>query len=180
MNKLVKILANISGWAIPLMLLLILGTAAKKRIRIYEVFVQGAMEGLRTALQLTPYILAIFVAIGLFRASGAMDFLLYLFRPILALLGIPADLLTLGLLKPLSGSASLGVTAEILQKYHPDSRIGLIASFIQGGSETTFYVFSLYLGAVHIQDGRHILPMGLVGEFAAFLLAILLGSLIIP
>jgi spore maturation protein B len=172
--------STIAYWAVPVLLILILMTAAHKKVKIYEVFIEGAMDGLKTTIKLTPYILAIFVAIGIFRASGALNFIVYVFRPLLNLLNIPPDLLTLGILKPLSGSASLGVTAELLNKYGPDSMIGATASLIQGSSETTFYIFSIYLGSVYIKDGRHALIMGLCGEFAAFLLAIALGALISP
>jgi spore maturation protein B len=168
---------SISQWAIPVLLLLILGIGFKKKVKIYEVFIQGAMEGIKTTVRLTPYILAIFVAIGIFRSSGALDFVVYIFKPFLTFFHIPPDLLTLGLLKPLSGSASLGTTAELLNKYGPDSTTGITASIIQGSSETTFYVMSLYLGAVAIKNGRHILLMGLIAEFSAILLAVVIGSM---
>ncbi|HEY8464524.1 MAG TPA: nucleoside recognition domain-containing protein [Bacillota bacterium] len=174
------LLTTVSQWLIPLILILILTAAYKNKVRIYEVFVQGALEGLRTTFKLSPYILAIFVAIGLFRSSGALDICIETARPLLVLLNIPSDLLTLALLKPLSGSASLAITAELLQKYGPDSPIGIIASIAQGCSETTFYVLSLYLGSVNIKDGRHTLLMGVTSEVVAFLLAVSLGSLLTP
>jgi spore maturation protein B len=167
----------IANWSIPLLLAWILIAGHKNKIRVYEVFIQGALEGLRTTFKLSPYILAIFVAIGLFRTSGASDILTWSLKPLLKVLHIPPDLLTLALLKPLSGSASLGITAELLQKYGPDSLIGVTASIAQGGSETTFYVLSLYLGAVNIKDSRHTLWMGLAGEISAFLMAVTLGAL---
>lgn len=171
-------LISISHWAVPVIILLILWAGAVKKIRLYEVFVQGAMEGLKTTIKLTPYLLAIFVAIGLFRSSGALGFLVNLLGPVFKRLGIPAELVPLGLLKPLSGSASLGFTAEMLQKHGPDSPLGLMASLIQGSSETTFYVLSLYLGSVRIRDGRHLLLVGLLNEWFVFLLAIIAGMMI--
>lgn len=170
------LITKVSQWSIPLILILILAAAHKNKVRIYEVFVQGALEGLRTTFRLTPYILAIFVAIGLFRSSGALNLCINIAKPLLDLLRIPPDLLTLALLKPLSGSAALGITADLLQKYGPDSTMGLIASLAQGCSETTFYVLSLYLGSVNIREGRHTLLMGLTSEMAAFFMAISLGS----
>ena len=171
-------LFSISQWMIPLLLLVILGVGWKKKLKIYEVFIEGAMEGIRTTVRLTPYILAIFVAIGIFRNSGALDFIVYVFKPLLTFFNIPPDILTLGLLKPLSGSASLGTTAELLNKYGPDSHTGITASIIQGSSETTFYIMSLYLGSVAIKNGRHILRMGLIAELSAILLAMLIGPAI--
>jgi spore maturation protein B len=168
----------LSQWSIPLLILLILGIGFKKRIKVYEIFIQGAMEGIKTTIRLTPYIVAIFVAIGIFRSSGALDLVVFILKPLLAFLQIPPDVLTLGLLKPLSGSASLGATAELLNKFGPDSVTGITASIIQGSSETTFYVMSLYLGSVNIKNARHILFMGLISEFLVFILALLIGPVI--
>ncbi len=168
----------ISQYAIPCILLIFLGAATFKKIPIYEVFIQGALEGLKTTLRLTPYLLAIFVAIGLFRTSGALSLLTIGLTPLLNLLHLPPDLLTLGLLKPLSGSASLGYTADLLTKYGPESQLGFTASLIQGSCETTFYVLSLYLGAVGIKDARHLLIVGLLAELASLILAVILGNLI--
>lgn len=173
-----NLLITVSHWTVPIIILLILGSGLTKKIRLYEVFIQGAMEGVKTTVKLTPYLLAIFVAIGLFRSSGALNFITNLLEPVLKGLGIPAELLPLAILKPLSGSASLGFTAEILQKHGPDSPLGLMASLIQGGSETTFYVLSLYLGSVRIRDSRHLLLVGLLNEWFVFLLTIAVGMLI--
>ncbi|HOP74782.1 MAG TPA: spore maturation protein [Bacillota bacterium] len=171
-------LIKLSHWCIPILLLAILGTGYYKKIKVYEVFIQGAIEGLQTTFKLMPYIIAIFTAIGLFRTSGALEWLLRLFRPVLLWLHLPPDLLTLGILKPLSGSAALGTTAELLSKYGPDSVLGMTASIIQGSCETTFYVISLYLGSVGIRDSRHLIAVGLISELAAFAMALWIGSLI--
>jgi spore maturation protein B len=171
-------LTVISQWSIPLLLLLILTAGYKNKVRIYEVFVQGACEGLQTVFKLFPYLLAIFVVIGLFRTSGALSLLISALQPILQWLHLPPDLITLALLKPLSGSASLAITADLLHKYGSDSPVGLAASIAQGCSETTFYILSLYLGSVNIKDGRHTVLMGLASELAAFLLAVALGSML--
>jgi spore maturation protein B len=168
----------ISQWSVPLLLLLILGCGYKNKVRIYEVFVQGAFEGLRTVCKLFPYLLAIFVAIGLFRTSGALSLMVAAIEPILRLLQLPPELIMLALVKPLSGSASLAITADLLQKNGPDSPVGMMASLAQGSCETTFYVLSLYLGYVNIKNGRHTLIMGLTSELAAFILAVALGSMI--
>jgi spore maturation protein B len=169
-------LAAMAQWSIPLLLLLILAVGHKNKVRIYEVFIQGVWEGLRTVIKLSPYLLAIFVVIGLFRTSGALNLLVTILKPILQVLRLPPDLVTLALVKPLSGSASLAITADLLRKHGPDSPIGLIASIAQSSSETTFYVLTLYLGYVNIKDGRHTVLMGLTSELAAFLLALILGS----
>lgn len=173
-----NLLIAISHWAVPVIIIVILLAGLIKKVRLYEVFIQGAMEGVKTTVKLTPYLLAIFVAIGLFRSSGALEFLVKLLGPVLNRLGIPAELIPLGLLKPLSGSASLGFTVELLKRHGSDTPLGLMASLIQGSSETTFYVFSLYLGSVRIRDGRHILLVGLLNEWLVFLLAIMAGMIL--
>jgi spore maturation protein B len=174
------IFQTIAQWAIPLILLVILGAGLEKKIPMYEVFVEGALEGIKIAVKLTPYILAIFVALNIFRVSGGLNFLVFILKPLLKIVPLPVDLLTLGILKPLSGSASLGITSELLVKHGPDSRLGLTASIIQGSSETTLYVLSLYLGVVHIKDSRHLVAIGLFSESIAFLIALLFGSLLSP
>ncbi len=173
-----NLLITVSHWAVPVIIIMILLAGIVKKVRLYEVFIQGAMEGIKTTVKLSPYLLAIFVAIGLFRSSGALGFLVNLLDPLLKIIGIPSELVPLGLLKPLSGSASLGFTAEMLKKYGPDTPLGLMASLIQGSSETTFYVFSLYLGSVRIRDGRHLLLVGLINEWFVFLLAIMVGMIL--
>lgn len=173
-----NLLITISHWAVPVIIIAILLAGLIKKIHLYEVFIQGAMEGVKTTVKLTPYLLAIFVAIGLFRSSGALEFLVNLLGSILNRLGIPGELIPLGLLKPLSGSASLGFTAELLKRHGSDTPLGLMASLIQGSSETTFYVYSLYLGSVRIRDGRHLLFVGLLNEWLVFLLAIIAGMII--
>ncbi len=112
-----NLLITFSHWTVPIIILFILGAGLAKKIHLYETFIQGAMEGVKTTVKLTPYLLAIFVAIGLFRSSGALNFLTNLLEPVLKGLGIPVELVPLAILKPLSGSASLGFTAEILQKH---------------------------------------------------------------
>jgi spore maturation protein B len=174
----ITLFMTISQWAVPVILLCILGFGRIKKIHLYEVFIQGAMEGIRTTIKLVPYIMAIFIAVGLFRGSGALGFMAGFMKPIFSLLNISPDLFTLGILKPLSGSAALGITAELLQKYGADSTTGITASIIQSSSETTLYVLSLYLGAVHIKDSRHCLIMGLTGELIAFIVAIAIGPLV--
>jgi len=173
-----KILAAISQWFIPSVLIIILIAGHRRKVKIYEVFIQGAMDGIKTTLKLAPYLLAIFVAIGLFRNSGALNLLTYLLKPFLIMVKLDPELLALSILKPLSGSASLGTTAELLLKYGPDSVMGLTASLIQGSGETTFYVLSVYLGAVNVKDSRHLLLVGLASEFTACCLSLAIGRLL--
>jgi spore maturation protein B len=142
---------------------------------VYETFIQGASDGLKTGLQLFPYFLAIFGALAVFKTSGALSFFCQLTAPLAKFLQIPEEILPLGLIKPLSGSGTIGFLADLTQKHGPDSRLGLMASIIAGGSETTFYILSVYLGAIGITRPRHLLGMGLLSDLTAFFVAVIIA-----
>lgn len=154
------------AWLIPLLIagLLLVGVAG--RVRVYESTVQGAREGLDVALRIAPYLVAILVAVAMFRASGALGLLISVLDPLTSRAGFPAEALPMALLRPLSGSGAFGVMAEILETHGPDSFVGLLASTLQGSTETTFYVLVLYLGAARVQNGRFALACCLAGDLA--------------
>ena len=118
------------------------------------------------------------VAIGIFRAGGAMDWLIYILSPLTDLVGMPADALPMALMRPLSGSGSLGIMAENLSVYGPDSFIGILVSTFFGSTETTFYVLAVYFGAVNIRNTRHALPVGLIADVAGILGALFIVRLL--
>ncbi|MBO2522026.1 MAG: spore maturation protein [Firmicutes bacterium] len=161
-----------SSWVIPALLLLVPGVALLRGVRVYEVFCEGAREGLETAFRILPYLVAMFVAVGVFRASHGLDAVLGLLRPAAERLGLPAEVLPLAILRPLSGSGSLGVLAELLKEHGPDSLVGLIASTMQGSTETTFYVLTVYFGAVGVVKARHSVAVGLLGDLAGFIASV--------
>jgi spore maturation protein B len=165
---------SLSRWVLPVFIFFILTFAATKGTKVYEVFLKGAEDGLRTGLRIFPYLLAIFTALAIFRTSGAMDLFLHSLTPLSQRLGIPREILPLTVLKPLSGSGALGYMGEIIQKYGPDSLIGRMASAVQGSSETTIYVLTVYLGSVGIRKYKHMLVVGLFSDVVAFTVAILL------
>ena len=167
-----------SNWAIPVIFFLILGFAAIKRVRVYEVFVDGAKEGFNVAVKIIPYLVAILVAIGIFRASGAMDGLIAALSPVLQPLGVPPEVLPMALVRPLSGSGSLGVMSEGLKTYGPDSLIGNMLSTMMGSTETTFYVLAVYFGSVAVRRTRHALPAALLGDLAGLTMAIFICNLV--
>ena len=134
-----KIFAVFSAWAIPLLLLCVVVFALVKRVPLYETFVEGAAEGIGVMVKILPFLLGMLVAIGIFRESGAFDILIKLLQPVANLLGIPSEVIPLGLMRPLSGSGALGITADLLQTYGADSYIGRVASVMQGSTDTTFY-----------------------------------------
>ncbi|MEW6510550.1 MAG: spore maturation protein [Bacteroidota bacterium] len=165
----VNILAAI---AIPLVLLLFLGWGYVRKVKVYEVFVEGAKEGFTTAVRIIPYLVAMLVAIGIFRASGALDVLTGLLAPVTSLIGMPPETLAMALMRPLSGSGSLGIMTELMKVHGPDSLIGVMASTMYGSSETTFYVLAVYFGAVGVKNTRHAVPVGLIADAAGMLAAV--------
>lgn len=165
-------LTTIAQWAIPLFILGVLIAAAVRRVPVYESFVEGAKEGFTTAIRILPFLLGMFVAIGILRDSGALGALLAVAAPVIEPFGIPSEILPMAILRPLSGSGSLGAMSELMSEFGPDSLIGLMAATIQGSSETTFYVLTVYFGAVGVRRARHSVAVGLLADLAAFLAAV--------
>jgi len=162
----------ISAFAIPMFILIFLGWGLIKKVKVYEVFVEGAKDGFNTAVKIIPFLVAMLFAIGIFRASGAMDVVVALLSPITNLIGMPADVLPLALLRPLSGSGSMGLMTELMKTNGPDSFIGVLASTMFGSTETTFYILAVYFGSVGIKNTRHALPAGLIADFFGMLGAV--------
>lgn len=144
-----------NAWLLPLLMcgIILIGTA--RQVRVYEVFIVGAKAGFRVGVMLIPYLVAILVAVGMFRASGAMDALLAVLSPVTGLIGFPAEALPMALIRPLSGSGAYGVMMETMKAYGPDSFIGFLVSVLNGSSDTTFYVLAVYYGAVGVRVVRH-------------------------
>ena len=162
----------ISGWLLPLFIagLLLIGVGAG--INAYDSMISGAREGLEVAARIVPYLVAILVAVAVFRASGALDALIEILNPYTRAVGVPAEVLPMALLRPLSGSGAFGVMAETLSTYGPDTFIGYLTSTLMGSTETTFYVLALYLGAAGVVDGRHALAACLLGDLGGFIGAV--------
>lgn len=161
----------LATYTIPLVLALVPAYALYKKVDLLESFIAGASEALTLAARIVPYIVAIFVAIGIFRASGALETLTSVFRPVLDFIGIPGEVLPLALIRPLSGNASLAIMSELILKWGPDSYIGRLASTMQASTDTTFYVLSLYFGSVGVFKIRHAVSAGLAADLAGFIAA---------
>lgn len=162
----------ISAWSIPIIIAFIPLYAATRKVPVYESFVDGAKDGFSTAIQIIPHLVGMMVAISVFRASGALEFLVGWTGPFLQSLGVPSEVMPLGLLRPLTGTGSLAYTTELIRAYGPDSLIGRIASTIQGSTDTTLYVLTVYFGAVGIRNGRYALKVGLFSDIVGFIAAI--------
>ena len=168
----------ISLYVLPLIIVVIPLYAIFKKVPIYETFISGAKEGFKVGVMIIPYLVAILVAIGMFRASGAIDLLSSALAPILNKIGMPADLLPLAIIRPLSGSGALGVMTEIASTHGADAFITKMAAVMVGCSETTFYVLTVYFGSVGISKFRHALWAGLIADFAGIISAVLISNIV--
>jgi len=160
---------QLSMWAIPVILLIVPVIGYFRRVNVYEAFVDGASEGFYTAIRIMPFLVAMMVAINIFRASGALDVSVEYAKPMLTLLGVPPDVVPLALMRPLSGTGSLGLVTELLNTHGPDSMVGRIASTILGSTDTTFYILTVYFGAIGISKPRYSIGVGLLGDMIGFL-----------
>lgn len=173
-----NVIEVVSKLAIPLLIIVFIGYGAIKKVKVYESFVEGAKDGFNIAVKIIPYLVAMLIAIGIFRAGGAMDWFIFILKPITSLIGMPAEALPMALMRPLSGSGSLGIMSENLAVYGPDSFVGILVSTFYGSTETTFYVLALYFGAVNIKSTRHALPVGLLADIAGILGALFIVKLL--
>ncbi|MGI6536963.1 MAG: spore maturation protein [Caldicoprobacterales bacterium] len=174
----IGIVQAVSRFAIPVFIIFISAIGFYRKVPVYEAFIEGAKEGLTTVVRILPYLTAMLTAIGVFRSSGAMELLIQLVSPLTELAGIPAELLPLAFMRPLSGSASIGILAEMLRTYGADSFIGRTASTMMGSTETTLYTAGIYLGSVGIKDTRYILAAGLFADFMGFAASVVVCSIL--
>jgi spore maturation protein SpmA len=172
----------ISPWIIPGFMAAILVFGFLRKVRVYEAFVEGAKDGFRVAVRIIPYLVAILVAIGMLRTSGALDAIIDAIAPFTETFGLPAEALPMAIMRSLSGSGAYGIMASIMNDptIGPDSYVGLLVSTIQGSSETTFYVLAVYCGAVQVRRMRHAVAAGLIADVAAILAAAFICSLLFP
>ena len=164
-------LNSMSAWLIPILISGLLIFGYLKGVKIYETITDGAKEGFTTAVRIIPFMVAIFVAIGMFRASGAMDIMITLLSPLTEAVGMPAEALAMALMRPLSGSGAFGIMSEMVNQ-GPDSFLSFLVSVMQGSTETTFYVLAVYFGAVGIKRTRHALPAALCADAAGIVAAV--------
>lgn len=168
----INFLTIISYCFIPGIMTIIIGHGILKKIPVYECFVEGAKEGIATAIDILPFIIAIFIGIEAMVSSGAMEFLEDILGPIIEKIGIPRELTSLIILRPVSGSGSLALMERIVQTYGADSFIGRTASVMMGSCETIFYVIALYFGVTGVKKIRHSLIAGVIGYIAGVLASV--------
>ena len=170
-----SIIAEISRWAIPLLLLLIPVLAYLRKVPVYESFVAGAEEGFTTGVRILPFLIGMLVAISVFVDSGALQMVSHWLQPLFALFGLDPDfasIIPLAIMRPLSGSGALGVATQLINQHGPDSFIGRLASTLLGSSDTTFFVITVYFGSVGIKKYRYALKVGLIADLVGLIVSV--------
>lgn len=172
------VITLLSIWIIPAFILLVLLVATWKKIPAYELFVEGGKEGVNMAFTLLPFLVGMIVAISILRSSGALEAFVQLLAPVLMSIGIPPEVVPLALVRPISGTAALGMTTEIISHYGPDSFLGRLASTMQGSTDTTLYILTVYFGAVGIKKMKYALKVGLLADLIGIITSIIIVTLI--
>jgi spore maturation protein B len=173
-----RVISLVSIWAIPVFLLFIPLYGACRKVKVYECFVEGAKEGFQVGIRIIPYLVAIMVAVGMLRGAGAIDILARWLDPILRWVGLPAEILPLAIMRPLSGSGSYGIVAELVKVHGPDSFLARLAATAYGSTETTFYVLAVYFGAVGIKKTRYAVITGLLADIVSLFAAVFICRLV--
>lgn len=168
---------NISDFAIPILVISVISFGLLKRCEVYSSFIFGADEGLKTAIKIIPQLVGLLVAIKVFRASGAMDFITFVLKPVAQLFRFPPEALPFALLRPVSGSGSLAMATDLFGKYGPDSFVGRVISVMMGSTETTFYTVAVYFGAVGVKNVRHTLLCALLADLISMVLSTVICTL---
>lgn len=168
----------LSNLAIPFTILLILMYGLSEKKKVFDVFLDGAKEGMQIVIKLFPTLLGLFVAIGALRYSGILDFIIKLIAPIINLVNIPTEIMPLAILRPISGSASIAVGSDIMNQFGVDSKLGLIASTIMGSTETTLYTIAIYTSVVGIKKIRFVLVAALIGDLIGMLSSVIIWNIL--
>ncbi|MFC4078136.1 spore maturation protein [Salinithrix halophila] len=173
----IEVVTLVSQWMIPAILAFIPLYAAFRRVPVYEQFIEGAKEGFPTAIQIIPHLVGMMVAVSIFRETGALHFYLGLFKPLLLLIHYPEEVLPLGILRPISGAGALAFAESIFRTYGPDSYLGRLAATMQGSTDTTLYVLTVYFGAVGIRRSLYAVKVGLLADLTGLLASWMIVSL---
>ena len=166
-----------SSLAMPVIILIIVFYGILKKVKVFDIFLEGAKEGIDIVISIFPTLIGLFVAIGVLRSSGILDFLISIFFPILNKCNFPAEIMPLALIRPISGSASIAVATDIMKNCGVDSRIGLMAAVIMGSNETTFYTIAVYTASVGIKKTRFVLLASLVADFVGIASSVIICNL---
>jgi len=171
--------ASFGNYVIPLVIVIIIIAGLFRRENVFDLFMNGAKDGITVAISVLPALIALMTAIAMFHASGAFELLTKAIEPLCRTLNLPQDVVPLALMRPISGSGSLSLFESILKQHGPDSFTGRVASVLQGSTETTFYTVAVYYGAINVTKTRHTLPAALLADFTGFVMSIVAVRLIL-
>lgn len=166
------LLIKISNLVVPIFLLLIMYIGIKEKIKVFDVFLDGAQDGLKTVIGLIPTLIGIIFSIEILNSSEIIELITNFFKPILEYFNFPSEILPLALIRPISGSAAIGVATELMKTYGVDSYIGNIASVIMGSTETTLYTIAIYTGGLKVKKSKHLLIAALSADIAGILASV--------
>ncbi|MEG2174477.1 MAG: spore maturation protein [Oscillospiraceae bacterium] len=167
-------MSSVGDWAIPVLLCVIVTTGFLRGVDVFDCFLQGARSGVGIALRILPALVGLITAVGIFKASGALDLLTCALAPLTERIGLPGELIPLALLRPVSGSGAMVIFNDLLATYGPDSFIGRVASVMEGSTETTFYTIAVYYGATAIRRTRHTVPASITADLVGFFMSALM------
>ena len=171
-----KVINYISAAAIPIVILIIILIGVAEKKKVYDIFLEGAKEGIEIVFKIFPTLLGLFVAIGALRSSGILDLLINIIKPVTSFFKIPSEIMPLALLRPISGSASMAVATDVMTNYGVYSKIGLIASTIMGSTETTFYTIAIYTASVKIKKTRFVLFAALAADIIGMITSVIIWN----
>lgn len=173
-----KLIEYFSNIVMPLMIVIIVIYGVIERKKIFDIFLDGAKEGIGVVLNIFPTLVGLFVAIGALRSSGIIDLIVNLLMPILNLVNFPNEILPLALIRPISGSSSIAVATDIMNRFGVDSNIGFMASVIMGSTETTVYTIAVYTSSVGIKKTRFVLWAALIADFVGIITSVIICRLL--
>ncbi len=171
-----SIINYLSSAAVPAIILIIISYGIVEKKKVFDIFLEGAKEGLGIVLNIFPTLIGIFVAVGALRNSGVLELIISILEPVIKLLRIPTEIMPLAILRPISGSATMAVATDIMSTYGVDSKIGLIASTIMGSTETTFYTIAIYTSAVRVKKIRFVLVASLAADIVGVVSSVIIWN----
>lgn len=173
-----KFIEYFSNLAMPLMIIIIILYGILERKKVFDIFLEGAKDGIKIIYNIFPTLVGLFVAIGALRSSGIIDVVVKFLKPLLNIVNFPTEILPLALIRPISGSASVAVATDIMKSFGVDSNIGLIASVIMGSTETTVYTIAVYTSSVGIKKTRFVLWAALIADFVGIVTSIIVCKIL--
>ena len=172
-----KIINFISNVAMPMIVLIIVSYGIKEKKNVFDIFLEGAKEGIQTTIKIFPTLIGLFVAVGALRSSGILDMIMYFINPVLNIIHFPRELMPLAILRPISGSSSIAVATDIIKNFGVDSNLGKMASTIMGSTETTLYTIAIYTSCVKIKRTRYILLAALCADLVGIITCIIVCNI---